>query len=333
MSKTRTALMHCALVLLGGLGSGATAAAEVTGAEVVAALEAAFGVHPGQRRNHIKGTCALGEFVGAAAAARYTRSALFAGKPVPVVARFSLAGGNPRVPDTAKSGRGMALEFKLPDGQLQHMTILNTPLFGAASPQTFLDLMVALRPDPATGKPDPEKVKAFKASHPDNQAQAQFLDSHNPPASYASSAYFGIHAFKFINQAGRTTLVRWRFVPQDGERRLADHELKTAGADFLEQALLDRARRRPVRWDMVATLGAPGDPEDDPTQAWPAARREVKLGTLTLSAAMPQRGAACEAINYDPLVMADGIAPTNDPVLQFRSPAYAASFAKRLGGQ
>jgi catalase len=48
---------------------------------------------------------------------------------------------------------------------------------------------------------------------------------------------------------------------------------------------------------------------------------------------MPQRGAECERINFDPLVMADGIAPTNDPVLQFRSAAYAVSFAKRLGGQ
>lgn len=41
---------------------------------------------------------------------------------------------------------------------------------GAAQPQTFLDLMQALQPDPATGKPDPEKMKAFKASHPDNLA-------------------------------------------------------------------------------------------------------------------------------------------------------------------
>ena len=48
---------------------------------------------------------------------------------------------------------------------------------------------------------------------------------------------------------------------------------------------------------------------------------------------MPQAGAACEPINYDPLVMADGIAPTNDPVLLFRSPSYALSFVKRIQGQ
>jgi catalase len=42
---------------------------------------------------------------------------------------------------------------------------------------------------------------------------------------------------------------------------------------------------------------------------------------------------ACEPINFDPLVMADGIGPTNDPILLFRSPAYAVSFGKRLSGQ
>jgi len=83
---------------------------------------------------------------------------------------------------------------------------------------------------------------------------------------------------------------------------------------------------------MLVTIGQPGDPEDNPTLSWPAGRKEFKAGTLSLSAAMPQKGGACEAINYDPLVMTDGIAPTDDPVLKFRSPAYAVSFSKRLSG-
>jgi catalase len=306
---------------------------EVAPDQVVSAIEAVFGVTPGERRNHIKGTCATGEFVGVPKAAdAYSRSALFSGKPVPVVARFSLAGGNPKVPDVAKNPRGMALEFSLPKGESQHMTMLNTPVFGAAQPRTFLDLMVAMKPDPATGKPDPEKMKAFKASHPDSLAQADFLANNNPPASYANSAYFGIHTFKFINGANKTTLVRWRFVPQDGEKRLSDAELKSMPPNFLEQALIDRTRQGPLRWDMVVALGEPGDPVDDPTLAWPANRKEVKVGTLTISSAMPQKGAGCEKINFDPLVMSDGIEPTNDPILQFRSPAYATSFAKRMGG-
>jgi catalase len=300
--------------------------------EVVAAIEGVFGVTAGERRNHIKGTCAVGEFVGTQDAARYTRSALFSGKPVPVVARFSLSGGNPKAPDAARSGRGMALEFKLPKGQLQHITMLNTPVFGAATPQTFFDMLQAQKPDPATGKPDPEKIKAFKASHPDNQAQSQFLANNNPPASYANSAFFGIHTFKFINKKKQTTLVRWQFVPQDGEKSLSDEDMKNTGPNFLEQALISRTQQGPARWDMIVSIGEKGDSEDNPSIAWPDERKKVKVGTLSINQAMPQKGAACEPINFDPLVMADGMAPTNDPVLLFRSPSYAVSFAKRIGG-
>ena len=298
--------------------------------QVVAAIEGAFGVTPGERRNHIKGTCAAGEFVGTKEAAKLSRSPLFSGQPVPVIARFSLSGGNPKAPDFAKSGRGMALQFQLPKGQLHHIAMLNTPMFGAANPQTFLDLMQALQPDPATGKPDPEKMKAFKASHPDNLAQAQYLASNNPPASYASSSYWGIHTFKFIDRKGKATLVRWQFVPQDGERRLSDDELKTAGANFLEASLIERTQQGPVRWDMMVSIGQPGDSETDPTVLWPAERPRIKAGTLTIRSAEAQKGAPCEPINFDPLVMAAGIQPSDDPVLRFRSPAYAVSFGKRL---
>jgi catalase len=79
----------------------------------------------------------------------------------------------------------MALEFRLPNGGLQHITMINTPMFFAAVPRTFLDKMRALKPDPATGKPDPETFKAFLDSHPDNRGQAEFLADNNPPASYA----------------------------------------------------------------------------------------------------------------------------------------------------
>lgn len=298
--------------------------------QVVAAIEGAFGVTPGERRNHIKGTCAAGEFVGTKEAAKLSRSPLFSGQPVPVIARFSLSGGNPKAPDVAKSGRGMALQFQLPKGQLHHIAMLNTPMFGAANPQTFLDLMQALQPDPATGKPDPEKMKAFKASHPDNLAQAQYLASNNPPASYASSSYWGIHTFKFIDRKGKATLVRWQFVPQDGERRLSDDELKTAGANFLEASLIERTQQGPVRWDMMVSIGQPGDSETDPTVLWPAERPRIKAGTLTIRSAEAQKGAPCEPINFDPLVMAAGIQPSDDPLLRFRSPAYAVSLGKRL---
>jgi catalase len=192
---------------------------------------------------------------------------------------------------------------------------------------------LALKPDPATGKPDPRALQAFAASHPDNMGQAQFLADHNPPRSYADSAYYGIHTFRFINRDNAKTLVRWRFVPQNGEKPLSNSELTSMPRDFLEQALINQTQQGPVRWDMLLTIGETGDPEDDPTILWPTERKELKVGALTISSAMAQKGAGCEKINYDPLVMADGIAATNDPVLLFRSPSYGLSFAKRLHGK
>ncbi len=123
--------------------------------------------------------------------------------------------------------------------------------------------MLAKKPDPATGKPDPAKINAFRASYPDSV----------PPA------------------------------------------------DFLERNLIERVKRGPVCWGMILTIGAPGDPEDNPTVPWLLGRKEIQIGTLTISATTPQASAACEKINFDPLVMAGGIESSSDPVLLFRSPA------------
>ena len=76
-------LIGSMLALAAALAVGAPRAVaqqnEVTSDEVVTALEGAYGVHPGQRRNHTKGTCALGTFVGVPEAVAYSRSALFSG--------------------------------------------------------------------------------------------------------------------------------------------------------------------------------------------------------------------------------------------------------------
>ena len=300
---------------------------------LVSALISVYGSHPGFRKNHAKGMCATGSFVSLPETASYSRSALFSGETIPVVARFSLGGGDPDAPDAGKGPRGMALEFRLADGRKQHMTMINSPIFFAIVPKTFLDNLIAAKPDPKTGKPDPAALKEFAATHPDAAGMTKFYADHNPPPSYANSAFFGIHTFKFIDKNDKTTLVKWRFVPEDGEKELTNAQLTSMPRDFLQQALIDRVKQGPVKWDMWVTVGEPGDPETDPTVLWPSDRKEFKAGTLTITAAMPQDGSECKNINYDPLVMTDGIAPTDDPVLLFRSPSYAVSFVKRLQGQ
>lgn len=328
-----TAILTTTMVVVSTqVSTGLAAEGDVDPTTMIDAMEAAFGVTPGHRRNHIKGTCAVGEFVGLESARSYSRSRLFGGEPVPVIARFSLGGGNPKASDADKGVRGMALEFQLPNGDLQHMTMINAPVFGAAVPQTFYDMLVALQPDPDTGKRDPERFRAFVDSHPDFQGLAEYNGSHNPPPSYANSRYYSLHAFRFVNVDGNKTLVRWYFHPRDGVRELSDAERDAAPADFLEPELIGRTGKGPVEWDMYIRIGQPGDPETDPSKPWPQDREEVKVGTLTLTDAMPQEQGQCGPINFDPLVIADGIEATDDPVLKARSAAYAISFGKRMSG-
>ena len=306
---------------------------EVNAPQMIDAFEGTFGVHTGQRRNHTKGLCAAGEFVGTTDAAALSRSALFSGKILPVVARFSLGGGSPDTPDAAPAPRGMALEFHLPGGGLQHITMIDVPIFGATSPGSFRDLIVAAKPDAKTGQPDPEKLKAYFASHPDAAALTQLSSQHTPTANYYQTTFFSIHTFKFIDAKSAVHLVKWRFVPRDGTKEMTAAEMKAAPHDFLEKNLIERTRKGPVVWDMIVYVGEPGDPQDNPTLAWPETRKHFTAGTLSITEATPQqRGVACEPINFDPLVMADGIGPTSDPILLFRSPAYAVSFGKRLSG-
>lgn len=313
-----------------GMLTGPLTAQETSPIAVVDTMEKNFGVHPGHRRNHTKGICAAGTFIANNDATTLTRSPVFSGELVPVIARFSIAGGRPNMPDTARNPRGMALRFQLPDGGEHMMAMLHTPVFGVATPAAFLENLQAATPDPTTGKPDPEKQKAFAAAHPEAKRQADFLKTHNPPVSYASTPYFGLHAFRFENKAKQGHYVRWHFEPHDGTHFIEDLALATTPTDFLAAALNERIAKGPVKWDMIVTFAEPGDTLTDPTISWPSGRKQMRVGTLALTSVSPQAGGECEKINFDPMIMSDGVEASDDPVLRFRSAAYAVSFGRRV---
>jgi catalase len=223
----------------------------------------------------------------------------------------------------------MELEFRLPGGSLQHMAMLNTPLFGTSDPATFGEMIVVAKPDPNTGLPDVRKLHEFLAAHPGAFAQSNFVTATDAPSGYASPAYFSIHTFRFIDAEGHTRFVRWRFLPQDGETTLSAESGSTA-QDTLEERLTKRLASSPVRWDMIVYLGEPADTTDNPSIPWPQERRHLKVGTLEITQALPGSAAVCAKMNFDPLIAADGIAPADDPVLLFRSPTYGLTFSAIL---
>src|SRR3546814_12923415 len=45
-----------------------------------------------------------------------------------------------------------------PDGEIWRLAMGHTPIFPVATPEAFVALQRAARPDPATGKPDPAAI-------------------------------------------------------------------------------------------------------------------------------------------------------------------------------
>jgi catalase len=101
--------------------------------------------------------------------------------------------------------------------------------------------------------------------------------------------------------------------------------------NYLFDGLIAQIRRQPLRWHLVITIGQPGDPTNDATIAWPADREQVDTGTLTLDRVESEETSAATDINFDPLVLPAGIAPSDDPLLSARSAVYSQSFTRRAG--
>lgn len=165
--------------------------------QFVDALNGVFGVHPGARASHAKGVCVAGEFVPSGAAAAFTVAAHLQRQRSTVIGRFSVGGGNPRASDKAKTVRGLALRFEFGAGRTTDLVMISAPVFFVAKAEHFIGFMEARRPDPATGKPDPERIRAFNDAHPDTRPQIEYLSRTAVPASYGTTAYWAVNAFKF----------------------------------------------------------------------------------------------------------------------------------------
>ena len=306
------------------------AAAQVDPNEMVNAFESAGGKHQGFRRSGAKGLCAVAEFVGNAEGRALSVSSAFSGKPVPVIARFSIGGGNPNAPDNAKSQRNMALQFDLPGSETWQMGNISAPIFGAAAPQQLLSRLVALTPDPETKKVDADKVKAFNDANPETLLQGKYFASQPVPASFAKVNYWGVHAFGFTDAAGKKQFGKWVFEPVGGTQGLSDDEAKAKGAEFLFDDLRQRLAAGPVAFDFMVQLAQAGDKIDSAVTPLPDDRKKVSLGRLTLKSVSADATGPCVTINYNPMVLPKGVEASADPMLSGRAAPYAISLSRRL---
>jgi catalase len=299
--------------------------------EIVDAMNAINGSHAGYRAVHAKGIVCEGSFTAAPEAVKLSRAAHLQGDPVDCTVRFSNASGNPKTSDANPiAGRGIGVKFHLPDGDAVDMAAVPLPIFMVRNATDFLGFTSARKPDPSTGQPDPDKVMAFVADHPETANALQLgLPKLAPTTSYATSGYNGLHAFGLVDAEGNETWGRYGWVPVEGEQYLSDDEREAADRDYLRQELrerLDGGGEARLRLDF--TLAADGDSLTDPTEEWQGDREVVTLGELTVTGVIdePTDG----PLVFDPINLTDGILPSDDDILAARSPAYSVSIDRRM---
>lgn len=327
----KTAALAVTLLLLqsGLVAAEETAAKPVTEQLVDTLTKLAHGPYKGFRANHAKGIMAEGNFMPSPQAAELSKAAHLQGASAPVQVRFSNGTGVPTIADGDPNAvpKGMAIRFTLPDGGNTDIVAISVNGFPAATPEEFLGLLNAVA---ASGPdvPSPKPVEQFLATHP---AALKFVSTPKPaPLSFATQAFFGVNAFAFTNAKGETRYGRYRIVPLAGEHYLKEDEAAKQPPNYLMQELPARLGRESVQYRLLVQLAEPGDKLDDPTEIWPEDRRQIELGTLTLTSAVANSQQTERTVMFNPLLLPDGIAASNDPILLARPAAYAVSYGRRL---
>jgi catalase len=303
----------------------------LTPARMIDGFEQVNGRHPGFRRNHAKGVGVTGYFDSNGQGVSLSKAAVFLPGRTPVLGRFAAAVGTPDAADTPHTIRSMALLFKLSDGEQWRTGMNDIPVFPLKTPQAFYEQVLASAPDPATGKPDPAKMGAFLAENPATGKALQLIGKYPFSSGFENSTYNSLNAFRFINGDGKVSPVRWAMVPVQAFVPVDAANTAQTTPNYLFDALAASIHSHPLQWHLVITVGQPGDPTSDATLPWPADRQTVEVGTLTIDQIESEDDSLARDINFDPLVLPDGISPSDDPLLSARSATYAVSYRRREG--
>src|SRR5436309_7946614 len=242
--------------------------------------------------------------------------------PCPAASRTS--------PTAPSAVRGLGLQFNLPDGEVWRTAMINLPVFPFRTPEAFYERLVASRPDPNTGKPDPAAVQAFLDRHPETVEAMNVIKGQPLASGFDNSTFHGLNAFRLVDSTGASVPVRWVLTPMQ-PFEAASTASSVQPKNYLFDALIAKIHQQPLRWQLILVIGQPGDPTHDATVAWPAGRERVDVGTLTLDRVDAEDTSAATDINFDPLVLPAGIAPSDDPLLSARSAVYSQSFTRREG--
>jgi catalase len=288
--------------------------------ELLEQFDAIFGLHPGLRPAHAKGLLLKGTFTPDPTARMLSRAPHLVRELTPVSVRFSNSTGIPLLPDKDPNAdpRGMAIRFHLAEHVHTDIVSHSTDGFPTRTGQEFLGLLRALATNQA---------ESFLASHP---AALKFVQTPKPaPSSFARERFFGVTAYRFTNEQDALHFGRYRIVPELGTDHLSAEQLAAKSDNYLFDELTERIGREAIAFRILVQEAGDKDVVDDATVHWPEERRQVPLGKLTLTGLVPDNAAEQKKIIFDPIPRVDGIAPSDDPLLELRAAVYLLSGRRR----
>jgi catalase len=295
--------------------------------QLLDALDALSGLHPGFRPAHAKGLMCSGTFIPSPEAAKLTRAPHASRPSTPVTVRFSNSTGVPTIPDNdpqRSSPRGIAVRFHLADHIHTDIVAHSTNGFPVRTGEEFLEF---LRAAAAFGAGKPEALGAFLTAHP---SAKRFVEAPKPiPISFAREAFFAVTAFEFTNATGTSRHGRFRVRPEEGAEYLSNEEAARKSPNFLFDEIGERLAKGPVQLGVFVQLAGEGDDPTDASVTWPDARQEAPFGTITLTGLVNDQEPDLRKIIFDPIPRVDGIGSSGDPLTEVRSEIYLLSGRRR----
>jgi catalase len=303
------------------------AANDALSQQLLDALDALSGLHPGFRPVHAKGVMCSGTFTPSPDAARLTRAPHASRPSTPVTVRYSNAPGVPTGPDNdpAQSGpRGIAVRFHL--GDHVHTDIIGHSANGFPV-HTGGEFLEFARAAAAAGAGKPEALGAFLAAHPNAK---RYVEMPRPiPTSFTREQFFAVTSFKFTNAQASNRHGRFRIRPEEGTEYLSAEQAAAKSANFLVEEISTRLARAPFRLGVFVQLAGPGDDVTDASVTWSDGREEVPFGALTVTTRADDQRPELRKIIFDPVPRVDGIDSSGDPLTEVRSDLYLLSGRRR----
>jgi catalase len=301
-----------------------------------------------ERVVHARGYGAHGVFECTESLADITRASVFAevGKQTETFVRFSTVAGNLGSFDLARDVRGFATKFYTDEGNWD-LVGNNIPVFFIQDAVKFPDLVHSVKEEPDRGFPQAQSAHDtfwdFIGLMPESTHMTLWQMSDRAiPRSFRMMQGFGVHTFRFLNDAGESRFVKFHWRPLLGMQSVVWNEaVKINGADpdFHRRDLFDAISAGDFpQWELGVQVfdDAFADEFDfdvlDATKLIPEEVLPVRpVGVMTLNRVVDNVFAEIEQVAFMTQNVPPGIDFSNDPLLQGRNFSYLDTQLKRLG--